>query len=506
VAGATLETDAVAQSLVRGAYDMTIRSELRLSDLLAAEDDPAIAGFRCPQTGVLLWPHIRVVFFRMMMSDLFYKTALVSVGAANSSPPWARALTTLGRSVLHNARAYAGNRCRADICIVTDSVNTILVEGKWFNCMSDYLAHACAEQTLVLEDHFNWKWIRPRSFSNVLFHAPRRVEDFVVGRAQIRASQRRCAAELVELACSRARQAVGWEIDATRRQQLTQMAARKLAGLPHQLRGYSEMLRRIRPKLLLIVGGCYGPAATLIAAARQRSVLTAEFQHGMISAGHDAYNFAPTLLASSAYRLTLPDFFLGYGNWWMNQINAPVRKHAIGNPRRQAQVQKVGRVAGDRRDVLVLGDGIETEKYLNFAAELVEPLRRHGLRSVFRPHPLERPAVATVAHRDANGFRIDLNDDIYASLAAAHAVISEQSSGLFEAIGLADKVFIWNTAKSRFGLPSHPFQSVDSAADLGEQFDDPEAGWIAPRDVAGIWAPDWRPNYLDFLGSCEIEL
>ncbi len=484
---------------------MIPHSTLRLSDLLAVEDDPAVIGFRCADTAILLWPHIRVVFFRMMMSSLLYQTALVRVGASNTGQPWRRALTTLSRSILHNLRARAGSECRADICIATDSLNTMLVQGKWFNRASDYLAGACAARTLVLEDHFNWTWHQPRSFSNVLFHAPRRVEDFVVGRLRIRESHRRCVGELLELVASRAQRMLGWSIDPMQRQQLIEMGARKMAGLPHQFRGYRNMLRRIGPKLLLVTEGCYGPASTLIAAARRQGIVTAEFQHGAVSAGHDAYNFAPTLLASSDYRLALPDFFLGFGNWWIEQINAPVIKLAIGNPHREAQVENLRRQVSDRREVLVLGDGIETRKYLDFSAQLAELAGRQGLRVVFRPHPLERPTVAAALRQGANGFRIDSNRDIYQSFSTAHAVVSEQSTGLFEAIGLVDRVFVWNTAKARFGFPSHPFLSVDSAAELGGHMEDSAAGRITPQAIAGIWAPDWRPNYRRFLGSCGVE-
>lgn len=480
---------------------MTVRNERTLGDLLVAEDDPAILEYRCGQTGVLLWPHIRVVFLRMMMSDLLYETELVRVGTANTSVRWRAALKTLASSVLHNARAYASNRCRAEICIVTDSLGTILVEGKWLNRLSDYFAHACPARTVVIEDHFNWKLHRPRSFSNVLYHAPRQVENFVVGHLRIRECHRRYAAQLVDLVCSRAQHALGWQIDALRRQQLIQMLARKLAGLPHQFRGYRMMLGRIAPKLLLINSACYGPAATLIAAARQRRIPIAEFQHGAISAGHDAYNFSETLRASRDYQLTLPDYFLGYGKWWIDQINAPVKKVAIGNPHRDAQIEKYARGADDRRDVLVLGDGIETGKYLAFAEQLVEPLRRLGLLSVFRPHPIERAAMA----HTKSAVRIDLKQDIYESLGAARAVVSEQSSGLFEAIGFAKSVFVWNTSKARFGFPSHPFENIDSAVQLGQRLENPKAGTLSADDAAGIWAPSWRVNYVSFLKSCGVE-
>jgi hypothetical protein len=482
------------------------RSELALDDLLVVEDDPAILEFRCGETGVVLWPLIRVVFIRMMMSDLLYSTPLVTVGTASTRLPWGRAIATLSRSILHNARFRVANRCSADICIMTDAMGTTLLDGKWFNRLSDYFALSCPSQTLVVEDHFDWKWPIPRHFGKVIFHAPRQAGNFVVGRMRVRDSHRRYAAKLVALVSLGAKARFGWDVGVHRQRQLTDMLARKLAGLPHQYRGYKAMLKHFRPTVLLIESACYGPSVALIAAARELKIVTAEFQHGAISSGHDAYNLAPSLQGCREYRLTLPDYFLGYGRWWIDQINVPVSKLAVGNPHRDAQLAQLGSLAVPKRDVLLLGDGIETSKYLSFAEQLALSLKGHCLRVVFRPHPIEWRLVHAKFPNGANGVSLDENVDIYQSLSAAHVVVSEQSTGLFEAIGLADKIFVWNTSKARFGFPSHPFQSIESAATLAEILQDTGAGKVSAGEADAIWAPHWRQNYLTFLQSCGLML
>src|SRR5207342_2453626 len=95
------------------------------------------------------------------------------------------------------------------------------------------------------------------------------------------------------------------------------------------------LLGRVRPRLALIEDASFGHMAVFNATARRLGVTVAEFQHGMVSKGHDAYNVAPTLAASEAYRRTQPTAFLAYGSWWNDQFNAPVDgKVVIGNPHR----------------------------------------------------------------------------------------------------------------------------------------------------------------------------
>ena len=65
---------------------------------------------------------------------------------------------------------------------------------------------------------------------------------------------------------------------------------------------------------------------------------------------------------------------------------------------------------------------------------------------VFRPHPLERSRVFALPAGVAQGFKSTDEPDIYPSLARAEVVVAEVSTGLFEAVGLTRRIFVWNTA------------------------------------------------------------
>jgi len=475
-----------------------------LAELLVVEDDVSILEPRCPHTGIALWPLIRIVFNRMMMSDLLYGSPLITVGSATARLPLVAASSTLLRSMAHNIVQLASGRARAQIGIVTDALGVSQVDGRWFNRLSDYFALERPQSTLVIEEQWGWRWTMPRHVSSIMFHSPWQVNHLIAGKLMARPRHRVVAAALIDHVSERARRLLGWQLDDTRRGQLVTMLASKLAGLPHRKRSYLALLKRVAPRLLLVDSACYGTSAALLAAARELGVITAEFQHGAVTAGHDAYNVAPAMAANPAYREAMPEHFLSFGSWWSDQINLPINKVLVGSPHRAAQLRRYPRQGTSRRDVLLLGDGIETGKYLEFARAASAALAGTDWRVVFRPHPLERAQVAAVMRTAGDDVAIDTAPDIYEALARSAVVVSEQSSGLFEAIGLADRIFVWNTSKSNFGFPTHPFDIVDQAVDLAPALCNPHAGEVSAENIEAIWASDWQRRYAGFLQSCGL--
>lgn len=468
---------------------------MTLAELLEAENDPEVPAFVCPATGIPAWTQIRGVFTRMAISDWLYATVLE--GAPRYSPGFG-AVLTLARSALHNQRMLRGISA-APVCLFTDSIANHSIDGRWFNRLTDPFALAEPARSLTVEDQFEWRWPFPRVNERVLLHAPLQARIALVARWRQRAAHARRAGELVELVCSRAQRLTGWRPGPARELRLRQMLARKLAALPVQLAVYEKLLKRLHPRLILVLAGVYGPAAALMVAARRHGTVTAEFQHGVVAAGHDAYNFAPAVRDDAAYRQTMPEHFLSYGDWWNGQINAPMKTTTIGNPYRDA---KLGQLQpGPARDVvLVLSDGTEFELYLRFAQEVAAGVGS-SLRVVLRTHPVERSQVQAKYGNAAGAVEIDQSGDLYASLTRAHAVVTELSTALFEAVGIAERVFMWSTAKSRFMFPSLPFQLVDSAASMVEQLGTDSSGRISNSLAESIWARDWQRRYRDFLDA-----
>lgn len=478
---------------------------IALKDLLTVEDDPALLDFCCNETGLPLWPQIRVMLFRMMMSDLFYGVRIT--GKSNAPRSWGRATATMLRSLFHNYQYLHGEKGRARICITSEGVADQWIAGHWFNRLTDYFVTSRPLDTMVLADHFEWRWPFPRRHGRMIMHAPWQAANAVRSKMFVQTKHLSQAEDLVQLVADRAKRYLDWELDAERRHMLISILARKSASIVWQYNAYTRLLQRVRPQVLMVGAGCYGPAASLIAAAKSMGICTAEYQHGAISAGHDAYNFAPAIQNSAIYKRTLPEYFLGYGKWWNDQINAPVQKLAIGNPHRGAKISSLNSERKDvKSDLLILSDGIEFNLYLELARSLRGHAEAMGLRVVLRPHPLERTAAFQMTGIEEAGFVIDRNSDIYQSLNTAHTVISEVSTGLFEAVGIVKRILIWDTPKSRFGYPSHPFETFDSIEALLDKLSGVDDLVFKEKFKSeDIWAENWELNFNNFLVNLGVD-
>lgn len=469
-----------------------------LPQLLTIEDDLAILDFRCPSSGYLLWPLIRVQCLRFAMSDHLYEQPLIDTSPRRNG---ISAVRTLARAAAHNF--VRGRQLRGSVMVMGTGLGLYRRDALWHNRLADPFAEMLPDASIEVEDFVDWRWPMPRHFKRTLFHAPTQAAASLIGRAT-GARHLDLAGRLVALIRQRGQRLLNWDLGEARATYLTQSLARHTAALPFRRQAYRRMLARAGVKLLLKEEGCYGPASVVLQVAREMNIVTAEYQHGTISAGNDAYNLAPSLANSPEYKKTLPEYLLGYGAWWNEQINVPVEKIVIGNPHREVQLAGLDAAVPARRDVLlILGDGIETERYLTLAHELSAAVSH--LRVMFRPHPLERARVTRCFQDNRNGsVWLDGEPDIYRSLHRAHAVVSEVSTGLFEALGVASRVFMWDTEKARFCFPAHPFEVFHSARHLALQLSHPESPH-GTFDLERIWASGWRERYLNFLQRIRLD-
>jgi hypothetical protein len=473
---------------------------IALCDLLEVENDDFFTACVCPSTGVLVWPAIRNSFYRLIMSDWFY--------AAQPLVDTARKITVFNvgrvamRAVWHNVTHPP--RCSFVLIHATGAglfTHTDLSRNRF----THYFSEALGGDTWSIEGLFNYEWPLPRDGGRLSFSLPATAKGALYSRVAVPSSIRRIAEEIVERATHRAKRLLGWKLGDARKKWLNNLCARQVTGYPLQKKWLMRWMEKVTPRLMLIEDGCYGRMAVLNHTARACGVVVAEFQHGMVTGGHDVYNVASALERSEAYARTLPEYFLAYGPWWNRQFNAPTQKVVIGNPHRAASLER--QVFGKEKElgvILVLGDGIETNFYLEFCRELGN-LVSPEYTIVFRPHPLERSRVSAPPAGGARRIQIDQDPEIYASFAKADVVVAELSTGLFEAVGLTQRIFVWNTAKSRFGLPNHPFASFDRVTDLAQMIKEhKDSGIVSGMAPEEIWASDWQGRFRGFIDSvCE---
>lgn len=474
--------------------------EITLQDILQIEDSVDIAAICCPDTGIPLWTTVRCVVLRLIMGDLLYGVPISSGGAALGAGSRLRQGAMILRAFMHNNLNRNAMIRQHQVVLMATGARLVERDAKFFNGLSDYFVSAFPKDTLAIEDLFGSQWPFPRHNNKVIFQTPLRVEGVFRGRLRLE-QYREPTRALVELISDRAKEILGWDLGIERRHSLERTCLHSSASLLPRYLKYLMIFKRMEARVLLKEEACYGGAdnASAMIAAKDLGMVTAEYQHGAISAGHDAYNFAPTISSDPRFKKILPDYLLTYGTWWGERVNVPVEKIAIGNPHRTESVIVSLPTALHSRKILILGDGIDTTVYLDLCERLCNLLKGH-FDVVFRPHPLERSGVWA---RNPSGFvgqaSLDTHQDIFSSFRDAGVVISEVSTGLFDAIGLVPRVFIWDTPKARFSFPEHPFQRFNDADHLARLVQDETLGRVSIRDINRIWEPNWKTNYLSFI-------
>jgi hypothetical protein len=477
-------------------FNSFIDAPIALSDILLIEDTPEILDFRCPLSSILVWPNVRLLFLRTIMGDLLYSSSnSMDFPILGNS---CKAVSSLTRAFLHNGSMAIGRSMCADILLKTEGVGDEWTGAAWFNRYADPFVTAAEARTTVLLDMFEWNWNEPRCAPQSYYHAPIQAVSALRGRQSSTAAKFQATA-LVDLLERRALEILGWKLSAERRNYLYKTFAAKITGLPYQDSAYRKLLQRVKPKLLLGSSGCYGNHAPLWLAANEMGIVTAEYQHGAISQGHDAYNYSATIVASEAYRQYFPKYLLSYGDWWNEQVNVPVEKISIGYPSREEKLTQITQQdCSLQRNILLLGDGVEFELYLKLAQDIAAALDATDLRVVIRPHPLERTAVIARWGQNVGKVCIDTNANIYTAFSEAHTVISEVSTGLFEAVGLAKRVIIIGSKKSRFCFPESPFAISNSVQEIVSIVLGSETA-PSGQSENRIWAPNWRENFREFF-------
>jgi len=473
-----------------------------LNDILAIENDANILKFKCPSTGHVLWSLIRNIFIRFVISDLVYSDApIISTKRPN------RTLADYGvllRTFAHNASKFG--HLRGPI-LISSTASHIKTEGGYFNRLSDPFAMIFPEKTVTLESLFpgDWYWPFPRHNERILFDSPTLAISRIWGKLSVSKSHKRTAEDLVDFVAQRALNILGWHLSDERRAYLVSTMSTRMASLPLEKYLYTRLFKQTGAQILIREEGCYGGSSVMTATAKELGIITAEYQHGSISLGHDAYNFAPLIRSSDDYKRNLPDYFLGYGRWWNQQINAPLIKINMGNPQMdvwRSNLSHFSRNTTTKKDILVLGDGIETKKYLDLCRTISKKLRS-GLRLVFRPHPLERSFFKGLGFDSQgtqyDGFVVKWDTSIKDAIYSAHAVISEVSTGLFEAVGISNKILVWDTPKARFCYPDLPFERVSDPEDLIQKINDKTSGQVSPSLAESLWEPNWKDNYMSFI-------
>ena len=97
---------------------------------------------------------------------------------------------------------------------------------------------------------------------------------------------------------------------------------------------------------------------------------------------------------------------------------------------------------------------------------------------------------------------IELDDgpEIYTTLSDTSIIIGEVSTVLFEAIGIVNRIIVWNTAYAKAYLPDHPFECFSTYEELKDLIQKDQGIKYTDNE---FWEKNWKEAYQNFIKSLD---
>jgi hypothetical protein len=201
------------------------------------------------------------------------------------------------------------------------------------------------------------------------------------------------------------------------------------------------------PKVLFIV--CSYGEEDVIEAAKKNNIPVVEIQHGLIAKGDTAGYDIP----DGCIKKSFPDYFLSFGEYWIEDINFPIPAQNIFNvgfPYLTEQ-SKYYKNVHKKDQIVFISQGIYGKKLSRFAIELCEKVS-HSILIIFKLHPGEwarwkdeYPELAF--YNKKNKIKVIDNSEIihnYQLLAESKWICGINSTLIYESLFFFCKIFILN--------------------------------------------------------------
>lgn len=467
--------------------------------LLEYESRSAILECRFARTKLYMWPYIRWRVARLL-ADRIYGTSYLNIPPVK--PSW-RYLPSYLYQLIAKAPLRSSYSDK-DIVLICSGVGNFKREpGRFFNRLADYFAFEKEKTTVIIENSDCFRFKTPRTFPVLCYHDALKLE------VRLKAPLLKISAEderSIQRLISDLRGFFGKRLTDQEYLSIYRILKNTARKMPIWERQYRRLFEKLRPKLVILEDACYGTYGHITSAAKRSGAKVAEFQHGLVNRNHEAYYFSSELLDSPITN-DFPDFFLGYGKYWMDQIRIPCRKLIIGNPHLSAMVRQSSPVSTantETKTILFVSSALNPELYRRFISEMIDHMP-DGYAVCFRPHPQESKQLSALYGDFFESFQVEIDstDNIFDSISTAEALIVEISTAAYEALALNKRVFIIDTEESRKYMDPNLFEYfVTSGSELCTSLKKRQEAGVTGVDSDYVWASGWRDNYHQFLNDC----
>lgn len=398
------------------------------------------------------------------------------------------------------------SRGKYDIVTIGSSRHdTVIKDGKFFNSLYDYYNMLLPTQTVMLEDSYMWSYRYPRYFRNTYYRDLLVIISHLIGKLSISSHDISVIRKFLSHL-----QSHRYILEDSFLDELFKMLVYYAGFIKVYVKLHEKLFEKWKPKIIFINCASYGgPNATVTKRAKEMGIKVGEFQHGIVTKAHPAYNYGQELKNDEEFSKYLPDFFLVCGDFWRTQVRGPFKTVTIGNPHfwgnLSAKVSKE-RIDNEKKEyrskkiVLIISQGTITNITVNLAKNLSK-LLDNKYYIIFRLHPGEvgfkERYRELYSHKN---IEISKSEDIYELISRSNYVVGVYSTTIFEAFSFGKPVFVLDHPLSRLNIPREIgiwFNTPQELAELIKNSD--ELKTRSNTNIEYFWNSHWKENYLNFL-------
>ena len=248
----------------------------QLKDFLILEESADVLDFRFTFQNILMWPFIRYFFLKVLTFKEY------RLGAPFSSEK----KYSVMKNMIYLMESFKSSPFtkkatdKYDILIFSTNLSNIKKGSEYFNTVNDYFALTYKKKTLILEDSIYRTYFSPRSFPNIFSHDAVKIKAFFQSLT-LRQDKMDILTvkKLLKFVKSIFPQYINDEELKT--------AERILLTLSKRLKAYYHLYNRLfdrfDPKVLIFLAASYGGKSYITKWAKDRNIVVAEQQHGLIS-------------------------------------------------------------------------------------------------------------------------------------------------------------------------------------------------------------------------------
>lgn len=250
---------------------------------------------------------------------------------------------------------------------------------------------------------------------------------------------------------------------------LTKIIENSITHFIHRFNYHKKLFQKRKPKRVYVVVS-YGKIP-IIAAAKELGIEVIEFQHGVITDYHFAYNF------SNPYKKLryFPDELWTFGEYWGKTKGFPIQSkiQVYGFPYLNFQLKKYKNILKKKNQVLFLSQGTIGKELSKYAKKLAELMP--GYNIIYKLHPgeydrwkNEYPDLVEATNLK-NFIVVDNNENnLYSYFSESEYQVGVYSTAIFEGLTLNCKTILVDLPGIEYMIDLINQEIVAVARDLDE--------------------------------------